>query len=421
MPPRRNVHELSPSGSSSPAETAPASAEGSVFSQDGDDLLGGVREDTGSLAPSAVVELPDRGGAGQDRDDGAGSSASEATAVAAGLPGNLGGRIRERVREIENELSRFLSESSNKVPVPARNFIMSRVFELAAFCSDLREDAAASWSRPGGREVAVLQRRVHEAESGLPGAVAADLSTRRADAPGLVPAAAQGALSYAAVLAGPGAAARGPRLPGREPAGEVIPEVWQEQHQHVAFLTPTSQTAAPARDVLRLRKTNIDPASKGITDVTLLDKKYSTGDTGKHGNTSPVWWDQTRPDCRLLSRVVSIQRAALLGLLGAYRTTRITALQALFNAPPIALELERANVEYDLVVRRRQISYGEVSFRLDEVLPPVDVWQKHPAARMSYQSRRLTRDGARRMASAPGMHVYTDMSYSDRLAELPGC
>ncbi|KAH6936114.1 hypothetical protein HPB50_013429 [Hyalomma asiaticum] len=248
MPPKQNVHELSPSGSSSPAETARASAEGSVFSQDGDDLLGGVREDAGSLAPSAVVELPDRGGAGQDRDDDAGSSASEATAVAAGLPGNLGGRIRERVREIENELSRFLSEGA-----------------ALALQGQLVETR---------REVAVLQRRVHEAESGLPGAVAADLSARRADAPGPVPAAPQGALSYAAVLAGPGAAAGGPRLPGREPAGEVIPEVRQEQHQHVAFLTPKSQTAAPARDVLRLLKTNIDPASKGIKDVTLRHTRY---------------------------------------------------------------------------------------------------------------------------------------------------
>ncbi|KAH6941946.1 hypothetical protein HPB50_024811 [Hyalomma asiaticum] len=160
---------------------------------------------------------------------------------------------------------------------------MSRVFELAAFCSDLREDAASERGAALGlqgqlvetrREVAVLQRWVHEAESGFPGAVAADLSTRLADAPGLVPAAPQGALSYAAVLAGPGAAARGPRLPGREPAGEVIPEVRQEQHQHVAFLTPTSQTAAPARDVLRLLKANIDPASKGITDATLRHTRY---------------------------------------------------------------------------------------------------------------------------------------------------
>lgn len=59
---------------------------------------------------------------------------------------------------------------------------------------------------------------------------------------------------------------------------------------------------------------------------------------------SPVWWDQLRPDCHLSSSVVSIQRAALLGLLGAYHTTRTTALQVLLNAPPI--KLERANAEY---------------------------------------------------------------------------
>ncbi|KAH6941179.1 hypothetical protein HPB50_014598 [Hyalomma asiaticum] len=187
-------------------------------------------------------------------------------------------------REIdEDEFSRFLSDSSNKVPVPARNFVMSRVFELAAFSSDLREDAAsergAALALQGQlvetrREMAALQRRVHEAESGLPGAVAAD-PTRRAGAPSPVPAAPQGALSYAAVLAGPGAAARGPHLPGREPADMVIPAVREEQHRHVAFLTPSNHTTAPARDVLRLLKTNIDPASKGIIKVTLrLDRLF---------------------------------------------------------------------------------------------------------------------------------------------------
>ncbi|KAH6940885.1 hypothetical protein HPB50_009345 [Hyalomma asiaticum] len=131
---------------------------------------------------------------------------------------------------------------------------------------------------------------------------------------------------------------------------------------------------------------------------------------------SPVWWDKLRPDCRLSSRVVSIQRAALLGLLGAYCTTRTTALQVLLNAPPLALQLEQANAEYDLVVRRRQISCGEVSFRPDEILPPVDVWQDHLVTRMSFQFRRLTQDGAPKMARASVMHVYTDGSFSDRLA-----
>ncbi|KAH6920898.1 hypothetical protein HPB50_028115 [Hyalomma asiaticum] len=131
---------------------------------------------------------------------------------------------------------------------------------------------------------------------------------------------------------------------------------------------------------------------------------------------SPVWWDRTWPDCRLRSRLASIQRAAMLGILGAYRTTRTAALQVLLNAPPIALELERANAEYDLVVQRTPVSFGDISFTPDEIMPPVDIWQEHPAARMYCGYRRLTRDGARRLARAPGMHVYTDGSYSDRAA-----
>ncbi|KAH6941058.1 hypothetical protein HPB50_012756 [Hyalomma asiaticum] len=87
------------------------------------------------------------------------------------------------------------------------------------------------------------------------------------------------------------------------------------------------------------------------------------------------------------------------------------------NAPPIALELERANAEYDLVVRRTPISYGEVAFTPNEVTLSVDIWQEHPADRMSYRFFcKLTRDGARRLARAPGVHVYTDGSYSDRVA-----
>lgn len=42
----------------------------------------------------------------------------------------------------------------------------------------------------------------------------------------------------------------------------------------MAFLTPATQTTTPARDVLRLLKTNIDPVTKGITDVVLRHTRY---------------------------------------------------------------------------------------------------------------------------------------------------
>ncbi|KAL3249904.1 hypothetical protein MRX96_055772 [Rhipicephalus microplus] len=55
---------------------------------------------------------------------------------------------------------------------------------------------------------------------------------------------------------------------------------------------------------------------------------------------------------------------------GAFKTTRTTALQVLMRAPPIALELERANAEFDLLIARKSIRYGQLSVRPDRLLPP---------------------------------------------------
>ncbi|KAL3198021.1 hypothetical protein MRX96_014557 [Rhipicephalus microplus] len=59
---------------------------------------------------------------------------------------------------------------------------------------------------------------------------------------------------------------------------------------------------------------------------------------------SPIWWDELCPDCRLKSRIVSIQRSVLLHLSDAFHTTRTAALHVIMRAPPIVLELERLNV-----------------------------------------------------------------------------
>ncbi|KAH7963890.1 hypothetical protein HPB52_023763 [Rhipicephalus sanguineus] len=133
---------------------------------------------------------------------------------------------------------------------------------------------------------------------------------------------------------------------------------------------------------------------------------------------SPVWWDEVCPDCRLRSRLVLIQRSILLHLLGAYRTTRTASLQVLMRAPPppITLELARVNAEFRLLVERRSIRYGDLSFDPVQVLSPLDVWHDHPADRFAYPHRRLSRYEARKLARLPGLHVYTDGSYSERLA-----
>ncbi|KAH7963868.1 hypothetical protein HPB52_023741 [Rhipicephalus sanguineus] len=90
--------------------------------------------------------------------------------------------------------------------------------------------------------------------------------------------------------------------------------------------------------------------------------------------------------------------------------------KVLMRAPPITLELARVNAEFRLFVERKPSRYGDLSFDPVEVLPPLDAWHEHPAERSAYPHRRLSRDGARRLARLPGLHVYTDGSYSERLA-----
>ncbi|KAH7933746.1 hypothetical protein HPB49_016700 [Dermacentor silvarum] len=120
---------------------------------------------------------------------------------------------------------------------------MARAFEMVAFCSDLRAEAATergaalalqSQLVEARREVAALQRRAIVAEAGPEGA-------------------------------GCGLGA---------PAAGAVGAPSRPMHDHVAFLTPTCQTDAPARDVVRLLKTNIDPAAKDIKDVSLRFTRY---------------------------------------------------------------------------------------------------------------------------------------------------
>ncbi|KAL3247575.1 hypothetical protein MRX96_057001 [Rhipicephalus microplus] len=90
--------------------------------------------------------------------------------------------------------------------------------------------------------------------------------------PGIPPTVPGAARSYAAALAGSGPRALAQsRGPGVGESGASVP---RRDHEHAAFLTPSAQTTTKARDVLRLLKTNIDPASKGITDIVLRYTRY---------------------------------------------------------------------------------------------------------------------------------------------------
>ncbi|KAH6940884.1 hypothetical protein HPB50_009344 [Hyalomma asiaticum] len=204
---------------------------------------------------------------------------SAVTAVEAGFRADLGARTQARAREIEDELSRFCVDSSSRITVSARNYIVSRVFELGQLVEARREIAglqrqALAAGRPlvgdvvGGGVTAIT---VGPAVRGVPGSGAAAGSTAAADL-----GAARG-LTYAAVLSSGDPCAAGP--PGSGPTGPggaagQRGSTAGETHEHVAFLTPTGRTESPARDVMRLLKSKIDSVAEDIRDVTLRSTRY---------------------------------------------------------------------------------------------------------------------------------------------------
>ncbi|KAH7933456.1 hypothetical protein HPB49_012602 [Dermacentor silvarum] len=263
MPNTRQTQVISPSPTDPPGAGQSPRSEEIEFSDDGDAVIARFCDLIDKMPATSEDQPP----ADADEDE-ALSSVSEGTAVAAALPADLGSRVQNRVREIEDEVLNYCTCPANKVPVEARKFLMARVFEMVAFCSDLRAEAATergaalalqSQLVEARREVATLQRRAVVAEGRLDGSIVA--------------------------VTGPGVAVRGPGPSGTASAPcccpEIGPPAWCGRGagddrgscggarapcaRALVFLTPTSQTDRPARDVVRLLKTNIDPAAKDIS------------------------------------------------------------------------------------------------------------------------------------------------------------
>ncbi|KAH7985231.1 hypothetical protein HPB52_024247 [Rhipicephalus sanguineus] len=130
---------------------------------------------------------------------------------------------------------------------------------------------------------------------------------------------------------------------------------------------------------------------------------------------SPVWWDGLRPDCRLQTRALSIQRT-ILQLLGGISHDPHSGPPNFNARPPITLILERCNAEYRLLVDRRPIRFGTVTLHPDHIVGSPDPWLDHPATRLAFPFARLDRTAAKRMAQQHALHIYTDGSYTPRLA-----
>nr|XP_050024766.1 uncharacterized protein LOC126519191 [Dermacentor andersoni] len=126
---------------------------------------------------------------------------------------------------------------------------------------------------------------------------------------------------------------------------------------------------------------------------------------------SPVWWS-AKPDCRLRARLNTVQRTLLLTLTGAYRTTRTEALQVLLDQPPLDLELDRLNAEFDLFQRRRTVTYGGHTYTPADLLYPHECWRDHPSEARGFHFVRLHESEAPGASTRPGTHVFTDESFT---------
>ncbi|XP_077492353.1 uncharacterized protein LOC144103531 [Amblyomma americanum] len=126
---------------------------------------------------------------------------------------------------------------------------------------------------------------------------------------------------------------------------------------------------------------------------------------------SPVWWTAS-PHSGLCSRLFSVQRSPLLVLAGAYSTTSTRALQILLHAPPLAIDLDRLNAEFDLFSRRQDVAFGTRSFRAVEVEEAFLISDRHPSEVVAFEHRQLYVDAAAAAALLPAHHIYTDGSYT---------
>ncbi|KAL3243054.1 hypothetical protein MRX96_020729 [Rhipicephalus microplus] len=131
---------------------------------------------------------------------------------------------------------------------------------------------------------------------------------------------------------------------------------------------------------------------------------------------SIIWWPE-RLDCRLESRVVSVQRSALLALTGAYRTSWTAALQVLKHAPPIEMERRLLNKEFAVLRLRHKLTWEGQAIDPRQVALSMEKWTYHLAKTPHVQKVVcLSVPEAREMARRPGIHVYTDGAYSPNSA-----
>ncbi|KAL3235453.1 hypothetical protein MRX96_048309, partial [Rhipicephalus microplus] len=249
----RATHEVSPEAASTPAAGSVSETPRSRFSEEGDSILARLADPSSSEVTGSVQgPIPTVGAAESgtvrpiptnetDQEEDVRSSVSENTAVATGLRTDLGsrGQLVEAHRETAS-MQRRVAVAER----PAVGDVLSGV--AGAFRS-----GASAWAVPGGQ--------------------VDNVGAKRTDAP----LEAGRGMSYAAALgSGTRPGAQGSSRNGPAGLQATTTQGAGLRQDYVAFLTPVGSTDAPAREVVRVLKSNIDPVAKGIRDVTLRHARY---------------------------------------------------------------------------------------------------------------------------------------------------
>lgn len=133
---------------------------------------------------------------------------------------------------------------------------------------------------------------------------------------------------------------------------------------------------------------------------------------------SPVWY---KPKSHILRKLKTIQRAPLLQITKAFRTTPNSALPILANVPPVHLTIERENAFHNILHRNAPFTHNNLTFQKPNIAHKVDTWLTHPARKIAiqYDSQQTKRtdfsvytDGSQTNSGCGAAFVVLDQSES---------
>lgn len=124
-----------------------------------------------------------------------------------------------------------------------------------------------------------------------------------------------------------------------------------------------------------------------------------------------AWWGDHQHHL-LKAKIHSLMRSSLFVVTGAYTTTRTAALEVLANSLPLSIVLDIETGLFDLFHRRQSTELHGTRIFPGEVEHPLLWTCCHPALRLAIPHRRIDCRTAEKIKLSPGLHAYTDGSFT---------